>query len=408
MKDYRLCSIVPAIGLITVLLPMDCWSQVNSGSNGSDGAFNPATNIVINMADHPNGIYQYTSVNISNGVTVTFIPNANNTPVVWLVQSNCVINGVVNLSGNSSSNTFGSSGGPGGFSGGNGSLGQGSQPGAGLGPGGGPVASGNASYGTLGDSWNGHPAIGNLYGNAYLLPLIGGSGGGGTDTGGSAGAGGGGGGAILIAANGIISVTGSINAYGGNGSLGCGWGCLIGYGGGGSGGAIRLVATQVAGNGNLNTGGGLGLAGWSDGYILRNAGSGRTRIDAMSDFFVGQTGGATTRGFQPIIIPQTNQIAAVAIQSIADVAVSASPTGVLTTPDAVLSAQQSNPIPIVVRCSNLPLDTPITVSVIPANGSPVSAVGYNNTGTQTSSTATVMLSLPRGGGRVFATIATSP
>jgi len=61
-------------------------AQVNSGSNGSDGAFNPATSVVINMADHPNGIYQYSSVNIQTNVTVTFTPNANNTPVVWLVQ----------------------------------------------------------------------------------------------------------------------------------------------------------------------------------------------------------------------------------------------------------------------------------------------------------------------------------
>ncbi len=82
--------------LLAAVAAIACASaqaQVNSGSNGSDGAFNPVTNIVINMADHPNGIYQYTSVNISNGVTVTFIPNANNTPVTWLVQSNVVING---------------------------------------------------------------------------------------------------------------------------------------------------------------------------------------------------------------------------------------------------------------------------------------------------------------------------
>ena len=90
----------PQLFLLATLLPMLTHAQVNSGSNGSDGAFNPTTNMVINMADHPNGIYQYTSVNISN-VTVTFIPNANNTPVVWLVQSNCVINGTVDLSGQS-------------------------------------------------------------------------------------------------------------------------------------------------------------------------------------------------------------------------------------------------------------------------------------------------------------------
>ncbi len=71
-------------------------AQVNTGSNGSDGAFNPtAASTVINMASHPNGIYQYTSVNIPSSVTVTFTPNADNTPVVWLVQGSVVINGTV-------------------------------------------------------------------------------------------------------------------------------------------------------------------------------------------------------------------------------------------------------------------------------------------------------------------------
>jgi hypothetical protein len=60
-----------------------------------------------------------------------------------------------------------------------------------------------------------------------------------------------------------------------------------------------------------------------------------------------------------------------------------------------------------VSCANLPLNTPITVSVKPANGSPVSAVGYNTTGTLASSTATVMLNIPRGGGLIYATAATS-
>ena len=98
-------------------------AQVNSGSDGSDGAFNPATSTNINMADHPNGIYQYTSVNISNGVTVTFTPNANNSPVTWLVQSNCVISGFINLYGqngsDASSGGQGGAGGPGGWGGGN-------------------------------------------------------------------------------------------------------------------------------------------------------------------------------------------------------------------------------------------------------------------------------------------------
>ncbi len=80
-------------------------AQVNSGSNGSDGAldfssmtnFSYSTNIVIDTHDHLNGIYQYTYVNIPGNVTVAFIPNANNSPVVWLVQSNCMVDGIIEV-----------------------------------------------------------------------------------------------------------------------------------------------------------------------------------------------------------------------------------------------------------------------------------------------------------------------
>src|SRR6266699_2497506 len=40
------------------------FAQVNSGSDGRDGPLNPTTNIVVDMADHLDGIYQYTSINI--------------------------------------------------------------------------------------------------------------------------------------------------------------------------------------------------------------------------------------------------------------------------------------------------------------------------------------------------------
>ena len=86
--------------------------------------------------------------------------------------------------------------------------------------------------------------------------------------------------------------------------------------------------------------------------------------------------------------------------------VSASPTGIVTTPDAVISAQQSNPIAIAVQCTAIPLGTQITVTVTPVNGPPISATGYNNTGTQASSTATVSITMPRGGGFISASAAT--
>lgn len=88
------------------------------------------------MGARPSGIYQFTSVNIPSGVTVSFTPNAQNTPVVWLVQSNCVINGSIKLDALDAIGITGGKGGPGGFRGGNGGGG-GVLAGDGLGPGGG-------------------------------------------------------------------------------------------------------------------------------------------------------------------------------------------------------------------------------------------------------------------------------
>ena len=377
--------------MFAALVCAGAQAQVNSGSNGSDGVFNPTMSTVINMAAHPNGIYQYTSVNISNGVTVTFIPNAANSPVTWLVQSNVVINGKVDVSGQRCYNTDqGATGGPGGYAGGQG----GQFATAGQGPGGGTGLSGNGpgSYAT------GHSP----YGNTFLIPLLGGSGGAGTTNlpNGSSG-GGGGGGAILIAASGQINLNGTINAYGGSASF------TYGVSGGvttsgGSGGGIRLVATQFSGSGNINASGNIDDIGFGN-----NGGQGRIRVDSYVNTFSGAMSGSNTLGSQFVIIPVAGQGVQLTVTSVGGVSVSASPTGILTTPDAVLSAQQDNPIPVVVSCVNLPLNTLITVSVKPANGAAVSATGYNNTGTLAASTATIPIVMPRGGGLIYATATTS-
>jgi hypothetical protein len=104
--------------LLVFALCFAARAQVNTGSDGSDGPLDyssvtNATNVVIDMHFHPNGVYQYTYVNIPTNVTVSFIPNANNTPVVWLVQTNIVINGTVDLSGESPSGNAGGLGGRG-------------------------------------------------------------------------------------------------------------------------------------------------------------------------------------------------------------------------------------------------------------------------------------------------------
>lgn len=390
-------------------------AQVNTGSDGHDGAFNPTANIVINMASHPDGIYQYTSVNIPTNVTVTFIPNVKNTPVVWLVQGSVVIKGVVDVSGMNGTQGNGSSfgglgglGGPGGYRGGSGGASVTSGQGPGMGSGSGANNSGgfgaNASYGSLGNLISGNCPPGSTYGNSFLVPLLGGSGGGGATVYGGQG-GGGGGGAILVAASEAISMIGTIMANGGKGvSQGSP------SGGGGSGGAVRLIASLISGSGVISASGGTGpdtppVSGswWYAGY----GGSGRVRFDTFENSFSGGISGVFSQGFQPVIIPSAGQLPQLTVTSVAGVPVSASPTGTLSTPDAVVSAQQGNPIPIVVQCANLALNTPITVSIKAMNGSAVSAIGYNNSGTLAASTATVTVNLPRGGGLIYAIAATA-
>ena len=248
------------------------------------------------------------------------------------------------------------------------------------------------------------------HGNDFVLPLLGGSGGG-ASTKGYQGGGGGGGGAILICASEEIELSGSIMSEGANGAAGYldynltppG---LIGAGGAGSGGSIRLVTTHLTGNGYISVEGGMTYAETSCCFnMLSRAGQGRVRLDTFDNNFGGTINGPMTIGFQPIIIPTTGQGAQLVITSVGGVPVSASPTGGIATPDTIISAQQSNPISIEVRCSNIPLNTRITVSVKPANGATVSATGVNNTGTLASSTTTISINMPRGGGIIYATAA---
>jgi len=72
--------------LASITLSISGWTQVNTGSDGHNGTLNPTTDLVIDMVDQADGIYQYTSVNIPAGVRVTFVPNARNAPVVWLCK----------------------------------------------------------------------------------------------------------------------------------------------------------------------------------------------------------------------------------------------------------------------------------------------------------------------------------
>jgi hypothetical protein len=160
-----------------------------------------------------------------------------------------------------------------------------------------------------------------------------------------------------------------------------------------------LVATTITGNGQVYA------AGRQDGWGA--SGNGRVRFDAYLNNFGGTVDIGYSQGSQFVVIPTSGQGTQLTITNVGGLPVSSSPTGILTTPDAIISSMQPNPISIVVQCANIPLNTQITVAVTPVNGPPVTAIGYNNTGTFASSTATVSITMPRGGGLISASAATS-
>src|SRR4029079_3177509 len=74
----------------------------NSGSTGADGAFSPTVSTQVQLPE--SGIFNFTTVNIPSGVTVTFKRNTANTPIVILATGNVTIAGAIDVSGSSSAN----------------------------------------------------------------------------------------------------------------------------------------------------------------------------------------------------------------------------------------------------------------------------------------------------------------
>jgi hypothetical protein len=221
-----------------------------SGTAGCAAACQSGAIVLPMPAD---GVFRFSSFTARGAFTISFSPNATNTPVTILVSGDVVLRSptccgsltVVGHAGDAATTGRGVGpgglGGPGAFRGGRGH----SQPlgvggltpgGNGEGPGGGWGATTNVE--ALGGTFTGHPE---------LQPLIGGSGGGGGSGFGFepaclGGGGGGGGGAILVKANGRMALQNfQIVADGGPGGQPADRTCSQG-GAGGSGGAIRLVA----------------------------------------------------------------------------------------------------------------------------------------------------------------------
>jgi len=419
----------------------------NSGSTGADSAFNPTIDTELQLP--PSGIFNFTSVNIPSGVTVTFRKNATNTPVVILVSGDFVLAGTINISGSSGAQTSNSDvnsgqpgvGGPGGYSGGRGGLIAGSTSsfgGNGLGPGAGQggisgrdinnftrFGGGGAGFASIGGTltYQGDPAHhpstgsgGSSYGSTFLLPLIGGSGGGGGSGGtalGGAG-GGGGGGAILVAVSGTadIQTTGSIVANGGSG------GNILGYndiggntlsggcGGGGSGGAIRIVATIVQGTGQLLANGSSTGANCvntaSNGPQSGGDGApGIIRVEGEKMVY-GNAADSPLPSYDtlvgPVFLPSQPGLR---IASVAGIAAPAAPTGNM---DVALPSSTTNPVTVQFSTNGIPLGTTITLTATPTYGDAVTAASTALAGTVDNGSATATIALPTGQSVLSATV----
>lgn len=385
-------------------------NNFNSGSTGADGAFNPTTNQTIVAPD--SGVFNFTTINIPAGVTITFVRNTTvNRSVTMLASGSVTIAGTINLDGKpGNANGFGGAGGPGGFNGGAAGYGFDQTfsgvPGEGPGGGGGgigsstntlPGAGGGGGYGTVGTAGGGGTSVGGQagprFGTVTILPLLGGAGGGGgacylNERGG---AGGGGGGALLIASSDTITFTGLIlsrGGVGGGGSAG---------GGGGSGGAVRLIANLITGGGTINVGG-AGGGGAFRSYNGGVGGQGYIRLEAYD--YSNFTGNSTPTNIISFALPHPVVVAnapALRIVSVAGINSPASPLGSLQgVPDIVVPTTQANPVTVAIEGANIPVGTVVQVTVTPARGGKTNVVSSGLAGTETASTATASVTLPAG------------
>lgn len=396
--------LITLTGLAAALLaPVSAMAAFVSGSTGADGAFEPTANTVLQIPE--SGVFNYTTVTIPSGVTVTFKKNNQNTPVTILATGDVTVNGTINVNGSPGNNIIPGVGGPGGFDGGQGAAAsstgkRGEGPGGGGGgspcpvndPSGGGGGGSFASSGSTGGSYSSYAGgtAGSVYGNERILPTIGGSGGGGA--GGLSvyvgGAGGGGGGGIVIASSGTITVSGSVSANGGAGATLNNLNSYAGGGGGGSGGSIRLVANTIAGNGSISaTGGGGGSNYWTPGGT---GGVGRIRLEASNVLRTTATTPPMSLGYPYAVTPPN--MPSLTITSIGGQDVPSVPKGAYGAPDVMLPFNTKNPISIVVSGANIPTGQTVTVKASPSVGAATSASGALS-GTDTSSSASVSLNI---------------
>jgi hypothetical protein len=391
MMDRVTRSLILMAGLYVIAAGGLAAAQTfSSGSTGALGALNPITNTTIPLP--PDGVLNYTTVTVPAGVTVSFAPNAANTPVTLLATGDVTLAGTITVNGANavaSSTTF-ASGGPGGFRSGLGAaLGGSTTETAGSGPGGGTTTplQRNGNYGAPGSF-------------VSLIPLLGGSGGGGAPatslTAGETGSGGGG--AILMASSTTITVasTGTMTANGGNAGVNCFAGTSF-ESGAGSGGAIRLVAPEILGATGATLRANGGTLGCNNGTLPQ---PGRIRLESLNP------GGFPTGNVSPVPsiagapgpvspagIPVLAGVPSITIASVGGQAATTN-TGSYTTPDVSLPVGTPNPVPVAITAANVPLGTVLTVQVVPRLSATSTVNASALAGTFSHSTATANVTLP--------------
>jgi hypothetical protein len=426
-----LAKLIAASALVTIAASVQ--AAFTSGSTGADGALTPSVATVVTLP--ASGVLNYTTINIPTGVTVTFVKNTANTPVVLLVMGDAIIAGTINVSGiasrDSGSAGDGSvgddgipgAGGPGGYDGGRGGRTGGTDRngGSGLGPGGGSFGAIDTSNDWLGGGGGGYAAKGsnanwvgirglsatlvygqggNAYGSSNLLPLVGGSGGGGgvSGTAFNGTGGGGGGGALLIAAT-TVNITGSILANGGSSGSSAGQG-VGATGGGGAGGGIRIVAATITGNGTVSAVKGAFGSDTFNFSDLGGAGSdGRIRFEAETFTRTALSTPAHSFGAPGSVFITGSPT--LRIKTVAGQTVPPNPTGVA---DVALPANVANPVAIAFETASVPVGNTVKVTMTPAYGLPTSAVSDALAGSTTLATASASLTLPQGASTLQATL----
>lgn len=351
MKATRL---IPAL-LAASSLPLPAVDLVG-GSDGTYGPLDVPSNTTLPVP--AGGVFNCTTITIASGATLTFTPNAANDPVYLLATGDVTIAGTIDVSGKRGTSNAAGAGGPGGFAGGSPRIGE-LTWGWGEGPGG-AFFKEVAAFGGVGSG------TAQVYGNAALIPLVGGSGGGPVDNGGPIGTsiegGGGGGGAILIGSNTRIDILGTGRIFA-NGDRNA------------SGGGIRLVSPVIASSGRIEArAGGLG--------------GGRIRIDARDRTAfstIPQVGNGTVShgAYMVARLPNPPTL------EVLDVG------GLGAGPGLEFAFDQPVSQPITVRATNFNAMVPVEVVAKPQHGDPVVVTDMiDNTGPSPSAEKTINIDIP--------------